>query len=627
MVLSQKINGDTIHKKVSHVDFSDSYDVIVAGLGTAGSLAAVCSARAGLRVAGVERLTCMGGIGTAGGIMAYYFGSKGGFYEEIDRMSKNHTPSVYTKPVHMSIDAKKYVLEDSALGFGADIKYESTVTGVYFEGKTVKGINLLTPHGTKAIACKVLIDCTGDAYVCDIAGCSSRWGRDIDGRTQPFTSVRVHTRNGIVRGTNFDSGYMKQCDPQQLSSGIIISHAAHLNRKGDKGSHPLYFAPLIGVREGRRVEGEETVTLPEFFDDKMTKQPVFYAYADLDKHGLDFALDSEILQDWAIASNLGAVNISIPIPMGSFIPKGYDGLLVAGRCMSFDRDISSCVRMMRDMQKTGEVAAAIADISIKTGCALRDVPYGDLLPRLKETGCFDESNNKGYVFDIPTWIRLKNPELKEKKITWLTDADAIKAELATLTPGAAIWSCRRLGENIRQALCEWLGSTDENLRKHSAFALALIGDRVALPVLRSMIRTREDVILQDCRKNNQMRGVMAIYLAGKLCDKEIINDLIDIILDSDGQKKSAHTNAYAELKHNSEEYNNIYFQFFSFSLIALISIGNTYQGLRAKIKKAITAAFEDERYIDRITSKKNVFLEYDMIINLRKVVERETTNW
>ena len=55
---------------------------------------------------------------------------------------------------------------------------------------------------------------------------------------------------------------------------------------------------------------------------KFTETPVYYSYADLDKHGWDVAFDGEALGDWAIGANIGAYNVTIPISYKTIIPKG-----------------------------------------------------------------------------------------------------------------------------------------------------------------------------------------------------------------------------------------------------------------------------------------------------------------
>ena len=60
------------------------YDIIIAGLGTAGAIAASVASEKGLKVLGIDTLSMQGGSGTAGGVLGYYFGFKGGVYREID---------------------------------------------------------------------------------------------------------------------------------------------------------------------------------------------------------------------------------------------------------------------------------------------------------------------------------------------------------------------------------------------------------------------------------------------------------------------------------------------------------------------------------------------------------------
>ena len=63
----------------------ETADIVVAGLGTAGSMAAIRAARSGLRVMGIEQLGFPGGTNTAGAIQGYYAGVKGGLYQQIDQ--------------------------------------------------------------------------------------------------------------------------------------------------------------------------------------------------------------------------------------------------------------------------------------------------------------------------------------------------------------------------------------------------------------------------------------------------------------------------------------------------------------------------------------------------------------
>lgn len=68
--------------------FSHRYDIIVAGMETAGAFSAIAAAKEDARVLGIERNGCAGGMCTLGAINGYYYGVQGGLYEETDRICR-----------------------------------------------------------------------------------------------------------------------------------------------------------------------------------------------------------------------------------------------------------------------------------------------------------------------------------------------------------------------------------------------------------------------------------------------------------------------------------------------------------------------------------------------------------
>lgn len=618
MELLQKVDNRIRRVEADESLFSESYDIIVVGLGTAGTVAAITAARRGMRVLGIERMNAIGGIGSVGAVNGYYFGSKGGFFEELDQKVEEAHGDTYVKFNQFNPDVKKYVLEQEAKKAGVHLRFEASVTGVFLEGNRARGIQWIGPGGLQAAECKVLIDCTGDAEVCSIAGCKTHMGRALDGRTQPFTIVKVYSSNGKIIRTNFDSGCMDQTNAVQLSDALIFSHAQQLENDYPEDYRLMYIAPLAGIREGRLIEGEVQITLADILRDKWTDKLVFYSWADIDKHGKDDALESETFQDWYVASNLGAVNVTVHVPLEVMIPKNFEGMLAAGRCMSFDHDASTCVRMQRDMQKAGEAAAEAACLSIALSVGIRDIPYEELRSILKKSKCLDEANNRGYMFAYP-----KAPE-NNRKIQWLTEIDQIKEGLSGDKPGVSIWSSKRLGDQVRGFLREWVKDTgNEMLRKHSAIALGLLMDQAAIPVLRTMVKERDSFVLQDCRKNNQMRGYIAIYLLGKLKDEGIISELRKILLDPGEIERSLYNS-----NHNTGDfYNDIYFKYFSHSVMALIKIGNALEEKRTEIGKILWEAVEDLKYMYRITGKQPGSYEYSIAENLKNVIKDVLEKW
>jgi len=281
------------------------------------------------------------------------------------------------------------------------------------------------------------------------------------------------------------------------------------------------------------------------------------------------------------------------------------------------------------LQKAGEAAATAAWLAIEKGISLREIPYGELSFFLKQTGCLDEKNNTGVRFDFT------DPSIPPQKIQWLTDEESIMKGLSTDKPGIAIWSSKRLGDIIRDKLLKWMNEGEtENLRKHSAIALALLSEKKALPVLRNMVRERDSKVLEDCRKNNQIRGVIAIYLLGRMRDAESICELAQIICDPDEIKRplyqipqKIHKDNGLVVSRNTEEFNNVYFQFFTHALMALVKIGEHHLHLRQEIKDILKKAIGNGEYKSRITGAGPMTYEYSVVENTEVIVRNVLRSW
>lgn len=553
------------------------YDVIVVGLGTAGGIAAIAAARRGLRVLGIDRHTCMGGVGTAGGVIGYYFGSRGGIYEEFDRQVPAMEQRVYTPSFGVNAEAKQYVLEREALQAGVTICYDTTVIDMIMEGKTVKGVECFSPDlGRYTVSSSVVIDSTGNADVCRLAGCELRGGREFDGQAQPFSNVWFRFKENRVQSAYTDSGYVFPEDPDSMSRAIVDSAllSTHLKDRYEEEERLIRITPQLGVRESQFIVGEENVTLEDFLQDRYSHEPVFMAYSNLDNHSKDLAFESELQRDWTVAASLWGLKFTVPIPLGALIPQGYDGLLVAGRCLAVDHDMASCVRMKRDMQKCGEAAANAAFLSITKQLPLRDVSYSELAKLLRETDCLSEKN------DVYFEQRLAKDDSSNPYIQWITDMDEIKSGLSGVKPGVAIWSAKRCGEAIRPQLMLWMKEPEaEHLSKHSAIALALLGTPEAAPVLRGIVRERDPFVPLTSSKYNQARGYAAVYLLGRLADKDSIAELRNILDEREG---FTYIDANKEFLSDERE---LRFQYVSYALMALSRIGDRHVETRPIIEE------------------------------------------
>jgi hypothetical protein len=594
------------------------YDLIVAGLGTAGSIAAITAAKNGLKVLGVERLPGMGGVYTYGMISGYYFGTKGGFYEEIDKEAAIEFENNFSSRAA----AKQYVLESYAVKHGIDLVYNSAVTDVLTDGNTVQGVTYMTDGHRFDASGKFVMDCTGDGEVCALAGCEYEIGRAFDKETQPYTRMRLeNSPNGVGSSPNVDFGRTDILDTEDVSRHLLSSGARFSGDGENADRFGLYLSPMLGVRDGRRIICEEMLTIKDLFAGNKTEKPLFYAYADLDKHGWDIAFEDDARCDWAVLANLGAVNISVGVPLGAMLPKGFSGILAASRCMGLDDAMSSCVRMQRNMQQAGEAAAQAVTLAVKDKVTLENVSYAKLSDKLRLSGCLNDEHNKGYVFDFP------NGKQKGMPVSWLGNAKDIKAGLSTDKPGIAIWSCYLAGNKFENDLIRWLGSGNENLRKHAAFALALIGSNAGEAVLFEMLKERDGTQLSDCRKHNQLRGVMSIYAARRLRLASFTDELIGLITNEKEFERPVYKNDYLMTRYKVNGYNDIYFQFFSHSVRALLEIGNAYPKLRQRINTALHLSIKDDLYVRRIVDVEYESFEKAMAENVKKIIFDKTKDW
>jgi hypothetical protein len=600
-------------------ELSGRYDVIVAGLGTAGAIAAIAAARKGLNVLAVERLYAMGGTGTMGAVLPYYFGNKGGIYEQIDQQARELEGNCYTPSVGVNGEAKLDVLEREAVRAGVTIRYGSTITGVLLRQRTVCGIEWISVDGQFAAESAIVIDCTGEAEVSALAGCEFRRGRQFDGQAQPFSNVWVYLDKERVRIGHSDSGYVNQGDARDYSRAILESATlkTHLKESYEGTNRLLRVAPLLGIREGRFIEGEEQVTFDNYINGKYTDQPIFWAYSNLDNHSKDVAFENEIQQRWTVACSMWGYNLKIPVPLGALIPRGYDGLMVAGRCLAVDHDIATCVRMKRDMQKCGEAAANAAYLSITLKIPLRQVPYDQLAVLLEETGCLSREER--------ALLKEAHSQIDEQNtiVHWITELEQLREGLSGTKPGLAIWSAMRIGSEIYPQLRQWVDKApEEHLGRHSAFALALYGDSYAAAILRQMVSEQDPFTPQTSYKNNHKRGYAAIFLLGELADREAVQDLVAILVEP---SDSCTMNEGIEM--TQAERDELYFQYISFTVVSLGRIGDRHIDLRQRIAEAYLRLLGRKDLALSIMLSGIAGIRFEMNDKVRKAIEESMSRW
>ncbi len=178
------------------------YDLIVAGGGIAGSMAAVAAAREGISVLLIEEQGFLGGSLTAcgtGPMMTFHAGRTQvirGLPEELiarlveKRLSPGHIvdSTGYTYTVTpFDAEGMKRELELMAIESGVTILYHTTFAAVQLEAGKLNALELLSCGTRFMVKADYFVDSTGDGDLIAMAGVPYEQGRPSDGKDQPMT--------------------------------------------------------------------------------------------------------------------------------------------------------------------------------------------------------------------------------------------------------------------------------------------------------------------------------------------------------------------------------------------------------------------------------------------------------
>ena len=178
------------------------YDVVVAGGGIAGTLAAVAASRHGAKVLIVEETGFLGGCLTTcgtGPMMTFHAGDKQvikGLGDELierlkaKKLSPGHTvdSTGYTYTVTpFDAEGMKRELELMAIESGAELLYHAKIVSAEVKDGKAESITVTSMGEMIRIKADVFIDSTGDAILLKLAGVHVESGRKPDGVNQPMT--------------------------------------------------------------------------------------------------------------------------------------------------------------------------------------------------------------------------------------------------------------------------------------------------------------------------------------------------------------------------------------------------------------------------------------------------------
>jgi len=590
------------------------YDIIIVGGGTAGSMAAIAAGRDGRSVLVVERLNILGGQAIAGHVDGYYYGCRGGLYEQIDAEAKAYEPMGYplTGTHAFHVELKKRVLEKQLLDAGVELVYDADLTGVLMEGNRVVGVEYATDTGLFAARAHVVIDASAEAYVCLLAGAEYQLGRKLDGKVQPFSNMRADYYPDTRRITHAysDGGYANPVDPEQYTDAILTAAKLPFYLREDFSQKPrlVAIAHMVGMREGPLVEGDVRLHLEDVLNGTSPRERTLYvSYSNADNHGKDMAFEDPAQTDWMVACSLWGINFTVRVPVEACIPKGIDGLMMAGRMISVDHSLASCTRQQRDVQKSGEAVGFWASEAAARGVSVRDVPYEAVEKKLRRSGCLMDQNDFGMIDTrVPA---------DKGRVFFPETVEEIERILSGTTPGMAQWVVRRMRGDQLIPIREMLKKPGEHLPIHAAMALALAGDDSGADLLLDAVVKRDPFLPNSSKKFNMIRGAAALYLLGRLAYRPALDEALSIV--ENWQDVMPADFKPDEFIADLEEYR---FQYLSLSIVAALAIAKKYPDVRERVLDVLHRATDREDFSIHSTLKGAEQPKYQMAPMIRNAI-------
>ena len=283
----------------------------------------------------------------------------------------------------------KLVLDELVVKEGVEVRFFTRVIDAEADPQegVVQGVVTSSVEGYRYIRAKTFIDCTGDAILAGLAGAKYRQaGRDTE-------HIMPATLPGLFSGVDWDkpdlntqtpeaveliekeyaAGNFEQCDRllvglscsgntfgylngghifdldalsvESLTKGmmqgrrIALQNLAFLRKYSPncENLELVYTAPVMGVRESRRIVGEYELTFADYLARRQFPDQIglFNKYVDVHPYSCskeDF--DRHLVEKRK--SGILSPGECFGIPYGILVPKGWKNFWVAGRCNSSD---------------------------------------------------------------------------------------------------------------------------------------------------------------------------------------------------------------------------------------------------------------------------------------------------
>jgi len=151
----------------------------------------------------------------------------------------------------------------------------------------------------------------------------------------------------------------------------------------------LTTAPVMGVRDTRRIVGEFELTIEDFKSARQFPDQIAVYNRPTDVHPTDTSEKEykRFLHDFESFHGLGKGDC-IGVPYSILVPKGWTNLWAAGRCHSSDTKVHGSIRAQSAAYMMGQAAATAAVQSIRTGQPACYLDTRELVMTLRHNGAY-----------------------------------------------------------------------------------------------------------------------------------------------------------------------------------------------------------------------------------------------
>lgn len=420
-------------------------DILVIGAGSAGCIAALAARQGGTyEVMLVERYGFPGGTSTQMLDTFYGFFTPGETPKKIvagladSIVNKlNETGDIFLRPntygagtgVNYNPERLKYVWDQKIIEAGIRFLLHTTLVDVVKEEAEKQSCIFWNKSGFYKVKARRVIDASGDADFCNLAGFSF----EIAGVSEPAQSMTTTFRMSNVNleifeqaggkkmmnekmKTAFEAGTYalprkegsahEMCQKGCISTVAVkvgglnalnveeLSEAEIEGRRqafifeeffrnelpGYEDSKIIGLSHQIGVRETRRVYGEYRLTKNDCLAGKITTDRIFLCGAPIEDHRTAKNGESETF--WQYIPDNGVYGV----PYGTIVPKASELVWVAGRCFSATHDAHASCRSMAQTMCMGQAAGLAAILSLDDDIAAHNLDINKLQLQLQQTG-------------------------------------------------------------------------------------------------------------------------------------------------------------------------------------------------------------------------------------------------